>query len=137
MDNVLKFPDLLDTEMLDDSAEAGLFLDLSDIDPSSMEKIFDVMNFFSQNSDEIINKNKEKVIEFVSSKGDFSDKSLTSSYNLAFRELVMSFLKDEIVSHFNYTPEEISIIMDEDFIDIITDGVFFDMNNYITEDINE
>lgn len=136
MDNVLKFPGV-ETDNTDDIFETdNLVIDLSDIDPEAIDKVFEVMTFFSDNSEEIINKNTGNVLEFLSNKADFDGTSFKSSYNVAFREFVMSFLRDEVVEHFNYTPEEIAIIMDEDFIDIITEGKFFDMDNYTTEGVN-
>lgn len=111
-----------------------LTLDFSDIDPVAIEKIFEVMNFFSENSDAIIDKNRSQVLEYINRKEDFQNTAYRKTYESAFTTLVMQFLRNEVVEHFNYTPEEIEIIMDKDFIDIITDGIFFNINNYITED---
>jgi hypothetical protein len=92
------------------------------------------MNFFSINADEIIAKNKHSVLNYIERKKDFENTAYRKTYELAFRQLVMNFLRDEVVSHFNFTPEEIEIIMDEDFIAIITEDKFFNIENYVTED---
>lgn len=111
-----------------------LVVDLTDIDPESMDKIFDVMNFLS-NHDELISKFRPEVLNFLEKKP--VDSSFNKAFDMAFEDFVLGLIKKELVDHFNYTPEEVLILTDKEFISILTDNVYFNKENYATEGSDE
>ena len=128
--NVIKFPTNIEN---DDT----IVLDFEGLDSNSVDKVFDVMNFLS-NKEELASKFTPDVNRFLENEGYFSDTSFKKEYRDAFKDFVLSLIKDEIVDHFDYTPEEILVLTDMDFIDLLTDGYYFDMEVYKGEkDVNK
>lgn len=123
-DNVVDFPG---TEIT--ATGEGLAVDFSDVSPEVMNKVFDVMNLLS-NTDEILEKFTPSVEKFLANEEMFQNTVYKKSFDDAFIDHVLGLIKDELVEHFHFTPEEISILAEKDFIDLLTDGVYFDKDNY-------
>lgn len=121
-DNITKLP------VTGDESE-NLVVDFTDIDPETAEKIFDVMDLLS-NRKELIKKFTPLVLKFLENEDVFNNTTYKNDYDLAFIDFVVGLIKDELVSHFDFTPEEILILTESDFIDLITEGFYFNKNNY-------
>jgi len=125
--NVISFPNMETGDNLSS-------FDFADIDSTTMNKVFDVMDMLS-NHEELLEKFKPSVLNFLSNEAVFSNTSYKKMYDDAFSDYVIMLIKREIVDHFDYTPEEIMILTEKDFVDIITEGYFFNRDNYKVKEV--
>jgi len=52
-----------------------------------------------------------------------------------FDELITSLIRKELTNHFtSYTPEELLLLTDLQFMKLVDDDVLYNKKNYITED---
>jgi hypothetical protein len=97
-----------------------------------LEKVFAVMDFLD-NKDELIKEFKPAVAKYLVKDGFFKG-PFRRSYEKAFDELIVSLIKSEITKHFStFTPEEILLLCDKDFLKIITNDYYFNKSNYSKE----
>lgn len=100
---------------------------------SEMEKIFQVMEFLD-NTSVLINDFKPEVAKYLVRDGFFKG-PFKKSYENAFDDLIVSLIKRQITQHFTtFTPEEILLLCDKDFLKMITNDFYFNKNNYLTKD---
>jgi len=118
-----------DFPLLDDDEN---FLDFSNIDPEQMERVFQVIDFLA-NKKQLMMKFSPEVIHFLDKNDNITE--IASDYE--FNDLIIGLIKNELVDHFNFNPEEIMILTEFDFLDLVTDGYFFDKNNYLRGDNND
>lgn len=97
---------------------------------SDLEKVFEVVDFL-ENKQELIIKFKPEVSKFLI-KEEFFSGVFKLKYNEMFDELVLGLIRREITNHFSsFTPEEILLLTDLDFIKMVDDGHLFNKNNYM------
>lgn len=118
--NVLKFPKTTDGDLV---------FDFGEIDSQTLDKVFDVMNLLS-NQVALVEKFTPDVRGFLDKEEYFENTVFKAEYDQEFENFVLGLIKAEIVSHFNFTPEEVLILTDRDFVDLLTDGYYFNKENY-------
>lgn len=121
-DNVIRLP------LTEVDGDTNIF-DFTDVNPETMDKVFDLMNFLS-NRDELIVKFTPDVEKFLENEEIFSNTAYKRSYDEAFTDFISGLIRDEVVDHFNFTPEETVLLTDSDFLDLLTEGYFFNKDNY-------
>lgn len=126
--NVIDLPMMVEEDTILDN-QAGFGFDFTGIDLSAVDKVFDVMNFLS-NQEELISKFTPDVEVFLENEKLFKNTVFKKTYDGVFEEFILGLIKKEIVDHFNFTPEDIMILTDRDLINLLTDGYFFDKENY-------
>lgn len=99
-----------------------------------LDKVFLVSEFL-ENRDELINEFRPEVTKFLVKKTFFSG-AFRQEYNRMFDELIVRLIKRQLVQHFDFNPEELMLLTDTDFLKLITDGFYFDSDNYITKEAN-
>lgn len=101
-----------------------------------LEKVFQVIDFLD-NKDVLINEFKPEVAKYLVKDGFFKG-PFRRNYENAFDELIVSLIKRQITQHFtNFTPEEILLLCDKDFLKIITNDFYFIKTNYTKDGTNE
>lgn len=95
-----------------------------------LDKVFQVVDFLD-NRDVLIKEFKPEVAKYIVRDGFFKG-PFRRSYQNAFDDLIVSLIKRQITQHFpNFTPEEILLLCDKDFLKMVTDDFYFDKNNYL------
>ncbi len=99
---------------------------------SDYDKIFQVVDLL-ENKLELINEFKPEVAKYLV-KDSFFRGPFKRKYNDMFDDLIVSLIKRQITQHFpNFTPEEILLLSDKDFLKMVTNDFYFDKNNYLME----
>lgn len=94
-----------------------------------LDKVFQISEFLD-NKEELLEQFKPEVRKFLVKKGFFTG-PFKIAYEKAFDELIVSLIKKELVNHFpKFSPEDILILTDVDFLKMVTDGYLFDQENY-------
>lgn len=102
---------------------------------SDLEKVFQVVDFLD-NQESLINDFKPEVAKFLV-REDFFHGPFKRVYQNAFNELIVKLIRRELVKHFpDFSPEEIVLLTDLEFLKMITNDVYFTQSNYITKDGN-
>lgn len=102
---------------------------------SDLEKVFQVVDLLD-NREALINEFKPEVSKFLV-REDFFKGPFKRVYQNAFNELVIKLIRREIVKHFpTFSPEEIVLLTDLEFLKMITEDYFFIQSNYLTKDGN-
>jgi len=127
--NIIKFPSK-ELEKLVDENQSHFVFDFGEFNPEECDKVFDVMNFLS-NKEVLLEKFKPHVQKFLSNRPAFTNTSFRIAYNQAFDDFICGLIKDELVDHFNFTPEEIILLTDKEVLDFLSDGYFFDKTIYL------
>lgn len=96
-----------------------------------LDKIFDVMEFLD-NRDELVEEFTPEVKKYLVKK-DFFKGPFRLEYERNFDELIRRLIKNQLVNHFNFTPEELLLITEVNFLKMITEGYYFDTDNYFKE----
>ncbi len=96
-----------------------------------LESVFAVTDFLS-NTEELLKDFQPEVSKFLVRKGFFTGRFLVQ-YNRAFDELITSLIKRQLIKHFDFTPEELMILTDTDFLKMIAEPLY-DQENYKTKD---
>lgn len=105
----------------------GLVVDL----PFSLQDIDQIfeMNDLLSNTSELIEKFKPEVDKLLVKK-DFFHGPFRQEYEKQFDQLIVSLIKRELVEHYpSWTPEDIIVLTDLNFIKMIAEPLF-DQNNY-------
>lgn len=99
---------------------------------SELDKIFEVTDFL-QNREALIKEFQPEVSKYLV-KDEFFKGVARRRYQEMFDELIISLIRQQLVKHFpSYTPEEIILLTDVDFLKIVTDDFYFDKSNYSKE----
>ena len=107
-----------------------LFVDFSGFDQTVIDKVFSVMDLLD-NRDELIEKFTPKVKEYLTKDVNTLVKSpFKVPYDEKFTAFIQGLIRDEIVDHYNYTPEEILILTEKGLLDLLTEGFYFVKDNY-------
>jgi len=100
---------------------------------SDYDKLFAVVDFLS-NTDELIREFKPEVARYLV-KDSFFKGPFRRKYNEMFDDLIVSLIKRQITQHFTaFTPEEILLLCDKEFLKVITSDFYFNKNNYLPKD---
>ena len=118
--NVIPFPSIGTDDFI---------LDFGPMTSGEMEKVFDLMNFLSNNK-ELVNKFKPDVEKFLEREHLFKETAFRRDFELAFEDFVSSLIRNEVIDHFNFSPEDVAILTTKDFLDMITEGYYFNPKNY-------
>lgn len=129
-DNVLDFP-------TKNNKVNNSVVDFGDVSLDDMEKAFKAVDLLVGNAKELTDKFKPDVEKFLERKNEFEGQ-YKKAFEVAFKDFVRALIKKEIVDHFtDFTPEDIEIIASPVFIDIVTEGYYYDLSNYgITKEGN-
>lgn len=93
-----------------------------------LDKVF-VLSEFLDNRDELIKEFTPEVQKLLVKK-DFFTGPFRASYQKAFDELIVSLIRKQIIKHFEFSPEEVMLLTDTDFLKLITNDFYFDQDNY-------
>lgn len=93
-----------------------------------LDKIF-VLSEFLDNKDELLKEFQPEVQKFLVKK-DFFTGPFRREYQRHFDELIVKLIKQQITKHFNFSPEEVLLLTDTDFLKLLTGNVYFDQENY-------
>jgi hypothetical protein len=97
---------------------------------SDLDKIFAVTDLL-ENRDMLIKEFQPEVSKLLVKKGFFKGPFLTS-YQKAFDELIVTLIRREFIKHFpTFTPEEIVLLSDVDFLKMVTNDFYFTQSNYL------
>jgi len=100
---------------------------------SDYEKLFSVVDFL-ENKDVLIKEFKPEVAKYLV-KDSFFKGPFRRKYNEMFDDLIVSLIKRQITQHFtDFTPEEILLLCDKEFLKMITADYYFNKDNYLTKD---
>lgn len=100
---------------------------------SDLEKVFQVVDFLD-NRETLIDEFKPEVSKFLV-REDFFKGPFKRVYQNAFNELVIKLIRRELVKHFpNFSPEEIVLLTDLEFLKMITEDYFFIQSNYLAKE---
>lgn len=97
-----------------------------------LDKVFEVADFL-ENKEELVNEFKPEVQKLIVKK-DFFTGAFRRAYLDAFDDLIVRLIRAQIIKHFNYSPEEVVLLTDKQFLKMITNNFYFDQNNYITKE---
>ncbi len=101
-----------------------------------LDKVFAVCDFLD-NKDVLIKEFKPEVAKYLVKDGFFKG-PFRRSYEKAFDDLIVSLIKRQITQHFTtFTPEEILLLCDKDFLKMITNDFYFTKSNYYKDVGNE
>lgn len=104
---------------------------------SDIEKVFEVSSLLDDNKEEFIRDFTPEVSKLIVKKGFFKGPFLRE-YNRQFDNLIQSLIRNQLVKHFpNFTPEEIVLLTDIEFLKMITSNDFFIQENYLSQEGNE
>ena len=93
-----------------------------------LEKVFEISEFL-ENKKELAKIFKPDVEKYLV-RSDFFKGTFKIVYKKAFDELISKLIKTQVTNHFtSWTPEEILILCDKDFLKIIASDLF-DPNYY-------
>lgn len=99
-----------------------------------LSKVFEVSEFL-ENKEELAEDFKPEVQKYLIKK-DFFTGPFRREYDNAFEDLIVSLIKRQLVQHFNYTPEELMLLTDKNFLKLITEDYYFKPETYITKEGN-
>lgn len=97
-----------------------------------LDKLFQVSSFLD-NRDELTAKFQPEVDKYLARRQYFKPGVQRLAHKNAFKDLIVSLIRTEITNHFpTFTPEEIMLLTEPSFLDMLCEGYFFDENNFIT-----
>lgn len=100
---------------------------------SDLDKIFKVSDLL-ENRETLINEFKPEVTKFLVKKEFFKGPFLRE-YNKQFNHLVQTLIRKQFVKHFpDFSPEEIVLLSDIEFLKMITSDFYFDQTNYMPKE---
>ena len=101
-----------------------------------LDKVFAVMDLLD-NKDVLIKEFRPEVAKYLVKDGFFKG-PFKRKYNEMFDDLIISLIKRQIMRHFpSFTPEEVLLLCDKEFLKMITNDYYFNKSNYSMEAINE
>lgn len=102
-----------------------------------LEKIFEVSDLL-ENKETLVEEFRPEVQKYLV-KDDFFHGIYRAEYKRAFNDLIISLIKRQFIKHFpHYTPEELLILTDLDFLKMITNDFYFKESTYkISKEGNE
>lgn len=93
-----------------------------------LEAVFAVSDFL-ENKAELIEEFKPEVQKILVKKSFFTGHFRTK-YNEMFDELITSLIRRQIIKHFQFSPEDLLILTDTDFLKMIGSD-FYNQDNYL------
>lgn len=102
---------------------------------SDLDKVFSVTDLLS-NQESLIQEFKPDVSKMLVKEGFFKGPYLRE-YNNHFKHLIQSLVRKQVIKHFpTFSPEEIVLLTDLDFIQMIAPDLF-EKKNYYERNNNE
>lgn len=98
---------------------------------SDLSKVFDVVDFL-ENKDQLLKDFTPEVKKLIVKKDFFSGPFL-QAYEAAFDDLIVSLVRKQLTKHFNFSPEEIMLLTDQQFLKMIAEELF-NQTNYLSKD---
>lgn len=96
---------------------------------SDLDKVFAVTDLLD-NRDMLIKEFRPEVSKYLVKEGFFKG-PFRRKYQTMFDELIVSLIRRQLVKHFpSFTPEEIVLLTDLDFLKMITNDYYFTQANY-------
>lgn len=103
---------------------------------SDLDKVFAVTDFL-ENKEELIKEFRPEVSKYLVRDGFFKG-PFKRNYEKAFDDLIISLIRSQLVKHFpSFSPEEIVLLTDIDFLKMITNDFYFDKKNYLPKERDE
>jgi hypothetical protein len=94
-----------------------------------IDKLLQVAEFLD-NREELLEEFKPEVTKFLV-KGEFFKGAFRHKYNSMFDALIIRLIKRQLVQHFpSFTPEEIMLLTEPDFLKMVTEDFYFQPDNY-------
>ncbi len=97
-----------------------------------LDKVFTVLEFLD-NREELITEFRPEVQKLMVKKTFFTG-PFKRTYQDAFDDLIVKLIRSQVVQHFDYSPEEVLILTDKQFLKMATEGFYFEQDNYLTKD---
>ena len=89
------------------------------------------------NREELIKEFTPEVSKFMVKDGFFKG-PFRRRYEQEFDNLVISLIRREIIKHYpQFTPEEVVLLTDRDFLKMITEDFYFIKSNYLPKEGNQ
>lgn len=98
-----------------------------------LDKVFEICEFL-ENREALTEKFMPEVIKYLERAKYFPAGVMSKAYHAAFGDLITGLIRREVTQHFNYDPEQILLLTQPDVIDLLSDGYFFEVANYIKKD---
>jgi hypothetical protein len=96
---------------------------------SDLDKVFSVVDLLD-NREVLINEFKPEVSKYIVKDGFFKG-VFRRRYQQEFDNLIVSLIRRQLIQHFpSFTPEEIVLLTDVDFLKMITSDFYFEPKNY-------
>lgn len=100
-----------------------------------LDKIFEVCELLD-NREELVKEFTPEVSKYIVKESFFTG-PFRQAYLKHFDELIVSLIKRQITKHFpSYTPEEVMLLCDQDFLKMITENYYFEPKNYMDNKYN-
>lgn len=97
-----------------------------------LDKLFSVVDFL-ENKEALIKEFRPEVAKYLVRDGFFNG-PFKRNYEDAFDDLIVSLIKRQITQHFpTFTPEEILLLCDKEFLKMLCHHYYFERKNYLTE----
>lgn len=82
----------------------------------------------------LLNEFKPEVSKFLVREGFFRG-PFKRAYQNAFDDLIVKLIRSQLVKHFpSFTPEEIVLLTDRDFLKMVTSDYYFTQANYVSKE---
>lgn len=96
---------------------------------SDIEKVFKISELLD-NKEELVQDFLPEVSKYLV-KNDFFHGPYRHQYNKMFNELIIQLIRKQIIKHFpNFSPEDVVILTDEEFLRMITTDYYFNPEVY-------
>lgn len=103
---------------------------------SDLDKVFRVTDLLDNNKTELIDEFRPEVAKFLVREGFFKG-PFKREYDRAFDEMIIRLIRNQLVKHFpDFSPEEIVLLTDADFLHMITADFYFNPDNYRVDETN-
>ncbi len=104
---------------------------------SDLDKFFQVVELL-EDRDGLTDKFRPQVLNYLNKAKYFKPGIGQKAHKDAFPNMILSLIRREIMESLDLSPEDILLVTDKSFVDMLTDGYFFNENNYLIEgDTNE
>jgi hypothetical protein len=100
---------------------------------SDLDKVFQITELLD-NREELIKEFQPEVSKYLVKEGFFKG-PFKKRYEEEFDNLIISLIRRQIVKHFtSFTPEEVVLLTDLDFLRMITSDFYFTQSNYLPKE---
>lgn len=87
-----------------------------------LDQVFDLMELL-ENKDQLIEQFKPEVSKLLVKKSFFTG-VFRREYTKQFNELIQRLIRAEVVKHFNFSPEDIMLLTELSFLQMIAEPMF-------------